>query len=525
MSLLDIFTPSWKKQFDEFATAHHNALVAFLQNRYEVYPDMRIDDRIIIEEYKRNYDSSKYPTNIEELTNNDKKELIAIADQIIRLAKVFSKYDSSEKRVKSLYDRFRMNGIFDSVFKETLGCDYDINTLSASQIEEVLSGYDKLVEKAFYYKEEKLEKQEKLKEKLMAKVYERKVINLLDQQKCFDKPLALYDDNKVVRNILKEKIDILKSKYSEFNAYRLVRRILLLGFNDFTRLSKDIYILSREYVFEESFKTFSMIEQFPIRKKYFPLYLMSVETNDCLEKLFLNHNFEDLDEYAHNELQQSTGSWIENQNEFNENIIDISKSIIPELRHPRIATHVTIVNSDSIKESKRFSFVHFMLCEYVKNIDNISVGNMSPYTTYISTESYRKMTCQFDISNQSITKKILNFLLTLKTKEGRYFYKNPPLVVVLGSSGFENERDFNKYHFKDIIDKLIQKNVPVVEYFDIDKIYVPKHIVVLELFTEVNTLKENCQKLLYKFPGVSICYLSIYNEMTKKRYEKYQNSI
>lgn len=161
MSLLDIFTPSWKKQFDEFATAHHNALVAFLQNRYEVYPDMRIDDRIIIEEYKRNYDSSKYPTNIEELTNNDKKELIAIADQIIRLAKVFSKYDSSEKRVKSLYDRFRMNGIFDSVFKETLGCDYDINTLSASQIEEVLSGYDKLVEKAFYYKEEKLEKQEK----------------------------------------------------------------------------------------------------------------------------------------------------------------------------------------------------------------------------------------------------------------------------------------------------------------------------------------------------------------------------
>lgn len=86
-----------EKQFDELVMVHHNALVSFLQNSYEVYPDMRIDDRIIIEEYKRNYDSSKYPTNINELTNDDKKELVANEDLIIRLAKTFSKYDSPEK--------------------------------------------------------------------------------------------------------------------------------------------------------------------------------------------------------------------------------------------------------------------------------------------------------------------------------------------------------------------------------------------------------------------------------------------
>ena len=179
MSLLDIFTPLWKKQFDELVRAHRDELIAFLQNKYEIYPDMRIDDRIVIEEYKKNYDISKYPANIEELTNDNKKELVSIKDQIIRLAKVFSKYDSLEKRVKSLYERFSMNGIFDSVFKKALGNDYDINALSASQIEYVLNGYDKLVKKAFYYNKKKNERQAKLKEKLIDKVYESKVIAFL----------------------------------------------------------------------------------------------------------------------------------------------------------------------------------------------------------------------------------------------------------------------------------------------------------------------------------------------------------
>lgn len=517
MSLLDIFTPLWKKQFDELVRAHRDELIAFLQNKYEIYPDMRIVDRIVIEEYKKNYDISKYPANIEELTNDNKKELVSIKDQIIRLAKVFSKYDSLEKRVKSLYERFSMNGIFDSVFKKALGNDYDINALSASQIEYVLNGYDKLVKKAFYYNKKKNERQAKLKEKLIDKVYESKVIAFLNKQKNLDKPLMLCEDNKVLINIVKKKIDILESKYSEFNVYRLVRRILLLKFDNFPTISKDIYILSKGYFFEESLKTFYMVEKFPVRKKYLPLYLMST-TNDHLEKLLINHDFEVLDEYIHNELQQSTCYWIESQNNFNSIIIDVGKPIIPYFRSPKIGTYVLIVNNNK-NEIKKFVFVHFMLREYIKDACTV-VESISPYAIYISSDRYRNMTRHFDISNPSTTRKILNLILTLGSKVCGFFL-NYQFVVVLGSSSSENEREFNTYHFKGLINKLTQKGVLVVEYSDIDKIHIPKYIVILELFTEVKAFTENCKKLLYKFPGVAICYLSIYNEMTNKRYEEY----
>lgn len=520
MSLFNIFTPSWKKQFDELVMVHHNALVSFLQNSYEVYPDMRIDDRIIIEEYKRNYDSSKYPTNINELTNDDKKELVANEDLIIRLAKTFSKYDSPEKRVKSLYNRFRMNGIFDSVFKNILGYGYDINNLSASQIEYVINGYDTLVEKASCYNENKQEKQRMLKEKLMTKVYERNAIALVNKQKNSDRPMMLSVDNNVLRDIIKKKIEILKSQYSEFSVYKFVRRILLLEFENFPEISKDIYILSKEHIFEESFRTFSMIKQFPVRQKYLPLYLMSTNTKDSLEKLFLNHDFDVLDEYAHNELQQLTCSWIESQNKFNENIIDIAKSIMPELRCPKVGTYVTIVNNDNVKELRRFLLVHLMLREFINLECALENNAMSLYTTYITSERYRNMIRHFDESNPSTSQKILNLLLTLKSK----IYDNLQFVVILGPSNSVNEKDFNKYHFKGLIDKLTQKYVRVIEFSDIDKIHAPKYVAVLDLFTEVKAFKENCKKILYKFPGVSICYLSIYNEMTKKRYEEYQKS-
>lgn len=233
-----------------------------------------------------------------------------------------------------------MNGIFDSVFKNILGCGYDINNLSASQIEYVINGYDTLVEKASCYNENKQEKQRMLKEKLMTKVYERNAIALVNKQKNSDRPMMLSVDNNVLRDIIKKKIEILKSQYSEFSVYKFVRRILLLEFENFPEISKDIYILSKEHIFEESFRTFSMIKQFPVRQKYLPLYLMSTNTKDSLEKLFLNHDFDVLDEYAHNELQQLTCSWIESQNKFNENIIDIAKSIMPELRCPKVGTYV-----------------------------------------------------------------------------------------------------------------------------------------------------------------------------------------
>ena len=322
MSLLDIFTPSWKKQFDEFASTHRDALIAFLQNTYEVYPDMRIDDRVMIEEYEKNYVNVDFHHNLGELNKEEKKVIVSLKDQIVRLEKAFSKYDTPEKRVKSLYDRFRINGIFDSVFKNLLGEDYNIDDLSTDQIALVLNNYDRLVKQASFYKEKKQKKQEKLKSKLMTRVNERKAFALLNQQKDLDKPIDIQEDNPVLKGIVKNKINVLKSKYKEYSVYTLVRRILLIGYEDYSSISKDIFVLSKEEVMKECSETFSLSCPYPLKRIYLPIYLENVTSwNESLNRLIADHDLRVLDDFIHDRLVKQAGFWIQNQNEFN---IDIS---------------------------------------------------------------------------------------------------------------------------------------------------------------------------------------------------------
>lgn len=523
MSLLDIFTPSWKKQFDEFASTHRDALIAFLQNTYEVYPDMRIDDRVMIEEYEKNYDNVDFHHNLGELTKEEKKVIVSLKDQIVRLEKVFSKYDTPEKRVKSLYDRFRINGIFDSVFKNLLGEDYNIDDLSTDQIELVLNNYDNLVKQVSFYKEKKQKKQEKLKKKLMTRVNERKFFALLKQQMNLDKPIDIFEEDKALRDMVKNKVNALKSKYNEFNVYTLIRRILLLGFEDNSTLSKDLFVLSKENVMEDCSKTFSLATQYPMKRIYLPIYLENISYRDeSLNRLIVNHDLSVLDEFVHDKLVSSTSLWIQYQNEFNIDVSGLIKSGFPEFRHPLVRTYVDVIDSFGIKKNEKLFFNHLMLREFIKESKG-DTDSIAPYTTYLSSANYRNEVRAFDASNPSTINKIYSLIHNLKINVAINIFNKSPFVVVLGTSGSETPKRFNEYHFNKLIKELRKKYITVVDLSDIDKIYLPKYIVVLELFTERDTFKKTCKKILYKFPGALISYLSVYNEMSEKRYEAYQD--
>ncbi len=95
---------------------------------------------------------------------------------------------------------------------------------------------------------------------------------------------------------------------------------------------------------------------------------------------------------------------------------------------------------------------------------------------------------------------------------------NGNLTVVLGNSEAVHSVELNKYHFRQLIDKLKDNGIPVVQYEELDTIYnsVPlkKIIVVIEVVTSNDHLKTICSRLFQKYEEESplIVYATILKE-------------
>ena len=300
MSIFDIFKPQWEKRFDDLLENHQKALEAYLKGEYAVYPDMRIDDRLLIKEYMTTYEKANYPKSIEELTANDKKKLVSYSDDIIRVYRAFAKYDTKQKRVKSLMERFRSDNVFNSVLgnNDYLGNDWSVDSLDDFQLDFILNKYQRLVEEASKIKEDKEKRLAGQRRKLLERVYIKQADQLIKKQKESDAVLSIDNINPEIVKVLRNKVAELRNKYKLFNAYALIKRVLLLGFEDYSETSKDIFVLSRENVFEEGYKAFQSTKGSIRRQKSLSRYLQSTQNRDrCINAFILNHEYAILDEY------------------------------------------------------------------------------------------------------------------------------------------------------------------------------------------------------------------------------------
>lgn len=554
MSIFDIFKPQWKKRFDDLLENHQKALEAYLKGEYVVYPDMRIDDRLLIKEYMTTYEKANYPKSIDELTANDKKKLVSYSDDIIRVYRAFAKYDTKQKRVKSLMERFRSDNVFNSVLgnNDYLGNDWSVDSLDDFQLDFILNKYQRLVEEASKIKKDKEKRLAGQREKLLERVYIKQADQLIKKQKDADAVLSIDNIKPEIVKVLRNKVAELRNKYKLFNAYALIKRVLLLGFEDYSEISKDIFVLSRENVFEEGYKAFQSTKGSIRRQKSLTRYLQSTQDRDrCINTFILDHEYAILDEY----IKESTSfasvsdkdedvSKREEKNTTTERVIDSSVNEKSKPARPVIHFAAQDSNNSAIDfstwqarqqsfndcleywqtELQGFTFLkpfttvkavvdsksvvkHLNYIQIVKYLysypcDNNHFMNSKSFTKVQELNNYA---LRFSKADPSTLVEITSFLDKI---DGEL----DSLSIVLGTNGAKDPFTFYSYHTKKLLEYFRAYYTNCVFFNQIDKLEDPKNIIIIELVSDKKTSRIERKKILEKFPGTAIGYLSIYKE-------------
>lgn len=558
MSIFDVFKPQWKKQFDELRFNHRQALEAYIQCKYVVYPDMRIDDRLLIQDYIKVYEKNNYPQSIDELTVKNKKELAYISDNIIRLYKAFSKYETKQKRVQSLMNRFDNDNVFNSVFGNSymLGSNWTLESLEDAQFDFILNNYQKLIDKATIVKENKERKLAKQKQKILGRAYLKQAEQIIKKQEQSETILFTDKINSETTKIICNKITDLRTRYRSFNAYKLIRRIVLLGFEDAPKISRHIYVLSREKIFEEGYKAFLTIKHNYWKLSKLTNFLQSTENKElCINDLFLNHNYQILEDYIEknntpsssidtesksaptqntihyttkktnnttghykptiisivNSIREASpknySTWESRQNTFND-CLEYWQSALKDFRYTKTFTPI-----DAIEEGKNvkrhLTYIQIMKHVYSNPYDSSDMGEFRNYTKVQELYNFNKKFSDTEFATMS---DILNFIDKIDREINS-------LSVVLGTSGVTNPLTFNSYHMKRLIDDIHLFGVPITTFDQLDSLQDPKYIIILELISSIKNSREERRRIIEKFPGIAICYLSIFKEKSQSGYE------
>lgn len=554
MSIFDIFKPQWEKRFDDLLENHQKALEAYLKGEYAVYPDMRIDDRLLIKEYMTTYEKANYPKSIEELTANDKKELVSYSDDIIRVYRAFAKYDTKQKRVKSLMERFRSDNVFNSVFgnNDYLGNDWSVDSLDDFQLDFILNKYQWLVDIASKIKEDKEKRLAGQRRKLLERVYIKQADQLIKKQKESDAVLSIDNIKPEIVKVLRNKVAELRNKYKSFNVYALIKRVLLLGFEDHSEISKDIFVLSRENVFDEGYKAFQSTKGSIKRQKSLTRYLQSTQNRDrCINAFILNHEYSILDEFIKDSSSSASvfdidenASKPEEKSTTKERVVDSS---VNEKSKP-VQTVINFAAQDSNDSAIDFSTWQarqqsFNDCLEYWQTELHGFTFLKPFTTvkavvdsksvvkhlnyiqivkylysypcddnhYMGSKNFTKVqklnnfAIRFSQTDPSTLSEVISFIDKI---DGEL----DSLSIVLGTNGVDDPYTYYSYHTKKLLEYFRAYYTNCVFFNQIEKLENPKNIIIIELVSDKKTGRIERKKILEKFPGTAIGYLSIYKE-------------
>lgn len=581
MSIFDFFKPEWKKQFEELVTNHKEALEAYIQGKYEVFQDMRVDDRLLFEDYQKTYSSSNFAHDIELLTDQDKKNLISVKDNIVRLYISYSKYDTKTKRVASLINRFSYNDVFNTIFGHShfLGENWTLNTLDEDQLDFILNNYNRLVSLATGKKKEKEKKQAKQKEKLLEKVYTKRVNKYISDQAKSETVLTVPVLNPIMVHIIKDKLSILKQTYKSYNVYKLIRRIILLGLENNSPISKDIFVLSRENIFKEGYKVFEKYRGKFGKREQIIKYLENTTNRDlCIKGFLLGHNYQIIKNYFNEtnvtsksniqlddlekaniaiedtwDIKQKENSpkgdiaikktpasisatfvqkapkpknnstrlvldapdvdvyqWIDDQETFNELIMKRRELLENFIFVTTFTPILGRIGKKSVK--KHLDYIQITGSLYSSSLEE---DEKELYISYNEATSYMNCQLLLEDTDSSTLTKIFDFINSINKAL-------PPktLYVIFGTSGLNNPESINNKQMGRLKSNLNSFGIQNLEFKNIHSIEeTPRFIILIELVSSIKGSRNARKEIIREFPGTSICYLSIYKEISQSGYE------
>lgn len=519
MGFFDFFDLSWKKSFDEMLSSNREAVESYIQKRYKIYDDMRPDDKSLIEDYLSSYEKlflplTTYIEPIESISKYAKKYLVERKGEILKLHSAFSKYSTPRKRVLSLYNRFKKDNVFEAVFSDVLGDNFDINNLEENQISFILDNYQQLFVHASAIRDSKAQKQQALKNRLRERSQDRKIAELIRRQENSSSEITLSKKHSDISNKLKRIVDDLSNKYSSNGILARVYNYLYDECISTDALSDAQYIniIAHKCEFEKEKQFFDLINKVLKTGSSYKSFLRSKDLKeDHNGILYCFNHFVDLQIYtmSYKETTQFQ-QWLSLQKKVNERGASLAYHILPEFRCRTLRMYVNTIGINGEQIRKVLPFNHYTQNDY-------TCENNTPYDL--------KATYAYLYYNKDKAEKAKNFVVTCDratlTNICRFVFNimvqmaDGGTIVVFGSSGAEDIENYNDYQFDFLKEELKSHNIECVNVSELNHGNVKPHIIVVEMVSEVNRLRDTCRELAQDFPGSTISYISFYSELTK----------
>lgn len=521
MGFFDFLDFSWKKSFDELLSSNREAVESYIKKRYKIYDDMRPDDKSLIEDYLTSYEKlflplTTYIEPIDSISKDAKKYLVERKGEILKLHSAFSKYSTPRKRVLSLYNRFKKDNVFEAVFSEVLGENYNINNLADNQISFILENYQELFVYASVIRDSKVQKQQALKNRLRERSQDRKIAELIRRQENSSSEISLSKDHSEISKKLKSIVDGL---LEEYNANGIFARVYNYLYDD--DISTDsltdaqyINIIAHKCDLEKEKQFFELISQDFGCESSYKTFLKSKDLQDDHKGiLYCLEHFVELQVFsmAYEETAQFQ-QWINTQRNLNEKGCNLAKSYLPDFtcRVLRMYIETTNVNGEQIR--KVLPFNHYTLHDFTYESRSISDLRASYAYVFYNKEKAEKAKHSIVTCDYATLTELSDFVFNIMAQMAV-----GGVIVVLGTSGADDVKKYNDYHFWFLKEELEKYNIECVNYNELDQDNIKRHVVVVEMVSEVERLRETCRGLSRSFPGSTISYISFYSELTKNQ--------
>jgi hypothetical protein len=554
MGLFDFLSP-WKKAFDDLASNHRDAVLAFTKNKYTVFNDMRQDHKSLFSEFRNLWYKEISPIvgdgEIENLSNEAKKYLIKNQDYIIRLHTTFKKYASKKERVRNLASRFAIGNVFKQTAVSLIGTS-DLNVMSEDSYNVILANYDILVEKAAALDLQKKQRQQEVKDKLAKKIQarrekiraeklrieEEKRKAEEEQRKAEEKRKAEVEaKNRAASLVNEEEQSISKFPYSFGAMVTEADKVSVIGLffkykhhGIFERVVKSrISSLAESYMivptevskikglikdFDGEVEFFNKVKEVPDRrKKYKKLIKAKGIIDQHLGIMYCLHNLQELDavDIAPKAPAANTSSapkeitvastefelWKQSQeratNILNRHIVMFPKTSL----YPTKMYVNTVVDGEEKRNVLTFPHVIFY------EMGNTNLGNLNK-----KREGYN-----FVVKNAKrfipVTLPQYKMLVAAIAND----FKKDEVLFIMESSGAQKSTELNQNNFGDIYFDLKNNGYKNWGYVgNEDKKF--KCVVVMEIGSEIDQFRKSSKKISKKFPGAAIIYISVYGELT-----------
>ena len=521
MGFFDFLDFSWKKSFDELLSSNREAVESYIKKRYKIYDDMRPDDKSLIEDYLTSYEKlflplTTYIEPIDSISKDAKKYLVERKGEILKLHSAFSKYSTPRKRVLSLYNRFKKDNVFEAVFSEVLGENYNINNLEDNQISFILENYQELFVHASVIRDSKVQKQQALKNRLRERSQDRKIAELIRRQENSSSEISLSKDHSEISKKLKSIVDGLLEEYSANGIFSRVYNYLYDDDKSTDSLTDAQYIniIAHRSDFEKEKQFFELISQDTGCESSYKTFLNTKDLHDEHEGiLYCLEHFVELQVFsmAYGKTTQFQ-EWINTQKALNEKGSNLAKNYLPDFTCRILRMYVETIDVNGAPTKKVLPFNHYTQQDFTYESRSSSDIRASYAYVFYNKEKADKAKNSIVTCDYATLTRLSGFVFNIMAQMAV-----GGAIVVLGTSGAYDEQKYNDYHFWFLKDELKKHNIECVRLSELDNNNIKRHIVVVGMVSEVERLRETCRGLAKNFPGSTISYISFYSELTKNQ--------